>query len=65
MEEVISWSLMSDEASDIQMHKHLNMFVNMLLETGEVITRTLALDGTFLLMLLFLMIVICNDLIVL
>jgi hypothetical protein len=45
MDKVISWSLMFDEASDIQMHKHLNIFVNILLETGEVRTLTLALQG--------------------
>ena len=37
---------MFDEASDIQMSKHLNMFLNVLLETGEVKTLTLALEGT-------------------
>jgi hypothetical protein len=28
MENVVSISIMFDEASDIQMHKHLNVFVN-------------------------------------
>jgi hypothetical protein len=37
---------MFDEASDIQISKHLNMFLNVLLETGEVKTLTLALEGT-------------------
>ena len=45
MTNVVSASLMFDEASDIQMSKHLNMFVNVLLETGEVKTLTLALEG--------------------
>jgi hypothetical protein len=39
---VISASLMFDEASDIQMNKHLNIFVNVLLNTGDVKTLTLA-----------------------
>ncbi len=39
---------MFDEASDIQMTKHLNMFVNVLLETGEVKTLTLAFEVLFL-----------------
>ena len=54
MVSVVSASLMFDEASDIQMSKHLNMFLNVsfeyvfkcLLETGEVKTLTLALEGT-------------------
>jgi hypothetical protein len=46
MASVVSASLMFDEASDIQMSKHLNMFLNVLLETGEVTTLTLALEGT-------------------
>ena len=46
MVSVVSASLMFDEASDIQMSKHLNMFFNVLLETGEVKTLTLALEGT-------------------
>jgi hypothetical protein len=41
----ISVSLMFDEASDIQMNQHLNVFVNVLLDTGEVKTLTLALQG--------------------
>ena len=41
MVSVVSASLMFDEASDIQMSKHLNMFLNVLLETGEVKTLTL------------------------
>jgi hypothetical protein len=36
---------MFDEASDIQMNKHLNLFVNVLLDTGDVKTLTLALQG--------------------
>jgi hypothetical protein len=44
MANVVSASLMFDEASDIQMSKHLTMFVNVLLETGEVKTLTLALE---------------------
>jgi hypothetical protein len=45
MANVVSASLMVDAASDIQMSKHLNMFVNVLLETGEVKTLTLSLAG--------------------
>ena len=41
----ISVLLMFDEASDIQMNQHLNVFVNVLLDTGEVKTLTLALQG--------------------
>ena len=59
MANVVSASLMFDEASDIQMSKHLNMFVNVLLETGEVKTLTLALEGR----LRFLVIVDVNFLI--
>ena len=40
-----SLSLMFDEASDIQMHGNLNVFVNVCLYTGEVRTFTLALKG--------------------
>jgi hypothetical protein len=40
-----SQSLMLDEASDIQMHGNLNVFVNVCLYTGEVRTFTLALKG--------------------
>ena len=40
-----SLSLMFDEASDIQMHGNLNVFVNVCLCTGEVRTFTLALKG--------------------
>jgi hypothetical protein len=40
-----SLSLMFDEASDIQMHGNLNVFVNVCLYTGEVGTFTLALKG--------------------
>ena len=36
---------MFDEASDIQMHGNLNVFVNVCLYTGEVRTFTLALKG--------------------
>jgi hypothetical protein len=36
---------MFDEASDIQMHGNLNVFVNVRLYTGEVRTFTLALKG--------------------
>ena len=36
---------MFDEASDIQMHGNLNVFVNVCLYTGEVRTFTLALEG--------------------
>ncbi len=36
---------MFDEASDIQMHGNLNVFVNVCLHTGEVRTFTLALKG--------------------
>ncbi len=36
---------MFDEASDIQMHGYLNVFVNVCLYTGEVRTFTLALKG--------------------
>ena len=36
---------MFDEASDIQMHGKLNVFVNVCLYTGEVKTFTLALQG--------------------
>jgi secreted Zn-dependent insulinase-like peptidase len=36
---------MFDEASDIQMHGKLNVFVNVCLYTGEVKTLTLALQG--------------------
>ena len=36
---------MFDEASDIQMHGNLNVFVNVYLYTGEVRTFTLALKG--------------------
>ena len=46
MVSIVSALLMFDEASDIQMSKHLNMFLNVLLETGEVKTLTLALEGT-------------------
>ncbi len=35
---------MFDEASDIQMHGKLNVFVNVCLHTGEVKTLTLALS---------------------
>ena len=52
MANVVSASLMFDEASDIQMSKHLNMFVNVLLETGEVKTLTLALEGQLRLLLI-------------
>jgi hypothetical protein len=45
MANVVSASLMFDEASDIQMNKHLNLFVNVLLDTGDVKTLTLALQG--------------------
>ena len=45
MVNVVSASLMFDEASDIQMNKHLNLFVNVLLDTGDVKTLTLALQG--------------------
>ncbi len=41
----ISVSLMFDEASDIQMNQHLNVFVNVLRDTGEVKTLTLAWQG--------------------
>ena len=40
-----SVSIMFDEASDIQMHGNLNVFVNVCLYTGEVRTLTLALKG--------------------
>ena len=36
---------MFDEASDIQMHGNLNVFVNVCLYTGEVRTFSLALKG--------------------
>ena len=36
---------MFDEASDIQMHGNLNVFVNVCLYTGEVRMFTLALKG--------------------
>ena len=36
---------MFDDASDIQMHGNLNVFVNVCLYTGEVRTFTLALKG--------------------
>ena len=41
----LSLILMFDEASDIQMHGNLNVFVNVCLYTGEVRTFTLALKG--------------------
>jgi hypothetical protein len=53
MANVVSASLMFDEASDIQMAKHLNMFVNVLLETGEVKTLTLALAGSLRLLVIY------------
>jgi hypothetical protein len=45
MANVVSASLMFDEASDIQMNKHLNLFVNVLLDAGDIKTLTLALQG--------------------
>ena len=49
-----SLSLMFDEASDIQMHGNLNVFVNVCLYTGEVRTFTLALKGEIVIVTLLL-----------
>lgn len=45
---------MFDEASDIQMHGNLNVFVNVCLYTGEVRTFTLALKGEIVIITLLL-----------
>ena len=45
---------MFDEASDIQMHGNLNVFVNVCLYTGEVRTFTLALKGEIVIVTLLL-----------
>ena len=45
---------MFDEASDIQMHGNLNVFVHVCLYTGEVRTFTLALKGEIVIVTLLL-----------